>query len=1420
MGKAARMGDKIAHSNKLAGFLIGAAIGVAAGFAIFATVATGGVAAFLFAAVLSAGAAFIAEEAGKAIGDMVMGPPTGSIILGAPTVFVNNRMLGIAVTGMAACSREGSVPPIAQGSEIVFACNWNAAREGDKVQCDAKIIEGSDDVFIGGPQATLMEIDDGIPAWAEWLVIAAGFIGPGFFKGFAKLFAKGGARALMTGAKASLKGAVKAVAGSAKAMGRGLKNAAGKVGRFLGDPVDMATGDYVDLRTDILIPGVLPIELSRAHRSGLDARGSLGRRWTDSWSQHLRFDAEERAVHWVRDDTSEYAFPWPGPWGNGENTLAPTLRLELRGPEARIVDIVDGSWWLFPAPADGPVPIAALGDRHGNRIDFDRGTGGRLAAVRHSDGYHLAVETDDAGRLLAVDLVAEPVGGDMRPLRLVRYGYDDRGHLALVDGLTAGTFHYRTDADGRITRWADGGKTWTEIAYDHAGRVVETRSADGLHHDRFDYDAATRTSRILSTSGAVTTVRRDEDDRIVERIDPLGGVTRQEWTQTGRLAAVTDELGRRTEYAHDRFGNVTRVAYPDGSTEALLYDDQGRPTGFVDPAGARWALTYDAAGNLVSSADPVGGTSQYSYDGQGHLQSVLSSLGGGAPVTATQLIHDAAGRVSAVTGPTGATTLFERDRLGRVVAESDALGATTRYAYDARGNLAEATLADGVRVAMSYDGEGNLTALIDGRGAVTRYAYGAFDLLRETVDPEGGICRYEYDADQRLTAIVNPKGERTHLGYDLAGRLVEETDFAGGLTRYRRDAAGRVIERTDPDGSIRRYTYDDGDRLVEETAGDHVRRFAYDERGLPMAAVLDGQAVEWEHDALGRVVSETQGNAVIRSTYQGAGGRISVEAASAVTNFAYDPTGQLAAIGLGPGGALSFTHDLLGQETRRADPRGFALAQSWDSLGRLRSQRAGAGGYPLIDRRWSWDRASNPTAIQDSRWPTLHYAYDGRGQITHAAPGRPHGSRMVEAYVYDAARNLAGRQRVEPDAADHLAGGTPDKAGGLSWRGGRGWTLLPGGAVAEAGQTRHVWDRRGRLVEKRQEQSGFRPRVWRFHWDDLDRLVGVETPDRGRWLYVYDALDRRIEKRREGGGGTRYLWDGDTIVEEQPVDRAGRADPDQAVIWTYAPGSPVPVARRQGGRVWYVVTDQVGTPRELVTADGRLAWAAAYDTWGAVNENAKVAPDAATGPSQAFCPIRFPGQWHDDETGLHYNRHRIYDPETGQYLSPDPIGLEGGLRPHGYVDSPTTWTDPLGLAMCPLAWNRYLKGVENLTGRKVPAGQRKLLRDFIKNNDDAIYRRTAEETKKARGEFNKVKDDLIKEWEQKTKRRWPRYRKDMYSESGKLMRSKGDPFDAHHLVENSYGGPAKWWNIHPARFPNQHQGGIHGVGGPASVLFP
>ncbi|MDC9821183.1 RHS repeat-associated core domain-containing protein [Pectobacterium polonicum] len=124
-------------------------------------------------------------------------------------------------------------------------------------------------------------------------------------------------------------------------------------------------------------------------------------------------------------------------------------------------------------------------------------------------------------------------------------------------------------------------------------------------------------------------------------------------------------------------------------------------------------------------------------------------------------------------------------------------------------------------------------------------------------------------------------------------------------------------------------------------------------------------------------------------------------------------------------------------------------------------------------------------------------------------------------------------------------------------------------------------------------------------------------------------------------------------------------------------------AQGDSTQLHYIVTDLTGTARELCSEEGEVRWRGEQGLWGAHREERRPIPlrrylgDAAN--EEVYCELRYQGQLYDAETGLYYNRHRYYDAESGQYLSPDPIGLRGGLRPQGYVHNPLEWVDPLGL---------------------------------------------------------------------------------------------------------------------------------------------
>ncbi|TDB42522.1 hypothetical protein C5467_24000 [Photorhabdus khanii subsp. guanajuatensis] len=161
--------------------------------------------------------------------------------------------------------------------------------------------------------------------------------------------------------------------------------------------------------------------------------------------------------------------------------------------------------------------------------------------------------------------------------------------------------------------------------------------------------------------------------------------------------------------------------------------------------------------------------------------------------------------------------------------------------------------------------------------------------------------------------------------------------------------------------------------------------------------------------------------------------------------------------------------------------------------------------------------------------------------------------------------------------------------------------------------------------------------------------------------------------------GYDYLWSGDQLIEETPVYADGTVGYEQSIHWLYEPGKLTPSARYEQGQLHYVVSDHQGTVREICTEEGKVAWAGRLFTWG----EPEFWTVSARKEETVSCNIRFCGQYEDEESGLFYNRFRYYSPETGQYLSPDPLGLAGGVNPYGYVSNPVSFVDPFGLAGCP-----------------------------------------------------------------------------------------------------------------------------------------
>jgi RHS repeat-associated protein len=175
------------------------------------------------------------------------------------------------------------------------------------------------------------------------------------------------------------------------------------------------------------------------------------------------------------------------------------------------------------------------------------------------------------------------------------------------------------------------------------------------------------------------------------------------------------------------------------------------------------------------------------------------------------------------------------------------------------------------------------------------------------------------------------------------------------------------------------------------------------------------------------------------------------------------------------------------------------------------------------------------------------------------------------------------------------------------------------------------------------------------------------------WTASYDALCRRIRKTWRGQT-TRYYWDDFRLVAEVRHNGSLRVyvyeDHVALVPFMFVEYAGLD-AELASGRRYYIFTNQIGVPIRVQDDAGRTHWSARIDPYGLAHVDAV---------STLEMPLRFPGHYHDPESGLQYNRFRYFSPELGRYLQSDPAGLEGGINLYAYPAGPLTGADIDGLA--------------------------------------------------------------------------------------------------------------------------------------------
>ena len=923
--------------------------------------------------------------------------------------------------------------------------------------------------------------------------------------------------------------------------------------------------------------------------------------------------------------------------------------------------------------------------------------------------------------------------------RSTTYTYDTTGNRlsqSIVDTVTnqikttTWTYYSSGSAQGLVATETAPNGAITTMTYDTAGNPATVKNALN-QTTSYQHDGAGRVTREQAPNGLVTTYSYDGKGRLLT-LNRGGLISAYTYTPSGQLATSTQANGMQTSYTYDAAQRLTGWADNRGASGTYTLDNIGNRTAeqIKNSAGqVAWQTARSINSVNRVTNETVGTTGSTLANGMAYnANGDLVQETNGANQSTTYAL-DGLKRLAVITNAQNASAQLAYNALNSVVAASDFKGAVTSYDRDAAGNAKQTQSADAGLHSAQYDALGLPTSVTDALGqatSITRDLLGRPTLITYADDANSATARtttITYSNAGYASIITDPAAKTTYIR-DPLGRVTRKTQLltsgASSVVNYTYVAAGTVgagqlNSISYPNGGIVSYVYSNSGQLsglnwatsATATALPLISNITWSPLGQPLtwnwdfadpagttvplgtAAVATTQTANRSFDTAGRMTA----NEFASYTYDAAGrisqitqtltkptlaanGTVTTGAAATAApftqvpvtyNVTYDPVGRITAFtqtGTAtvstPVSSIAFTYDANGnrqtsvQSTTTVNKTGGTTAVpilTPSTQTTTRTYQIDPAGNKLLGFSQTMTQTGG-TANGASSTANVAYSYDANGALL--TDGLRH-------YAYDSEGRLA---------AASLGWSTPTGAGTT--------------ATTDDSITKYAHNSLAQRIFKtaplyavtNPEETAPQD-IWTTFTTFFESLWSPSTNPDGS----------TVQK-----AGMSYVYDEDGTLIAQTLTGGAQNSWGQSARYVYLPtaSGPMPVAAIYGTKHYAIQSDHLNTPRRLIQSDGQVAWQWAYSAFG--EEKPTIAKNrfANTKLNQSFGTttvaavtfnLRYPGQYFDQESNLHYNLNRSYSSTTGRYTQSDPIGLDGGWNRYSYVgQNPLSFTDPLGLA--------------------------------------------------------------------------------------------------------------------------------------------
>jgi RHS repeat-associated protein len=906
--------------------------------------------------------------------------------------------------------------------------------------------------------------------------------------------------------------------------------------------------------------------------------------------------------------------------------------------------------------------------------------------------------------------------------------------LATPDGHTA---HWTFNSAGDLATYTDGTGSQETITYDAQGRGLVVTVSDGKLTTAPSSGTRVTLNGKYDIAGALIAVQDGRGFWWTQTLNSVGEVTSQ-----------TDPLGNTSKTTYDLAGEVTDQFDPTGAHYHYVYNTRGWTVSETDPLGHTSYNSYDAVGNVTQFTDALTHSTNYTFDAVNELATVTSPMS-----HTTTLAYWADGLFKSVTDPmahvTSTSYNFSTKQITTTAAAGTSVAQTDTLTLDANGNVIADT--DGLSHTVTYtlNNVDQLTAITDPLSHVTSATVNALGDLKTLADANSHTATVTRDSLDRPVLVTDATSRTEKAVYDANDNVVSTLDGAGDLSQTVFDAAGEPVKLIDGDGNIVQQQFDAAGRVVALIDANNNRtQWQFDKAGNTIKEIEPNNAtVTWTYNADNQVTARAdQLGRSEQYTYNNDGlltSEVWKNASGTTVNtltYGYNADGQLTSAG-DNSGTYTFTLDALGRVTSQIDIWGLTLTFTWDAANNLTGVADSLGGTVtntfdaagrMTDKsftdtssnalsvHYTYDSADQLTGISrysDATETTLvgstSYSHDNAGRVTGITHKDSSGATVDSFnYTYNDAGLVAGESStLGPTTTD-----TYDRAGQLisdgtnTWsfdkegnRNSTGYSVTTGNELSSDGTWNYVYDNAGNTIQKTNISTGA---VWLYSYDNRNQLVEADHKPSSsgtidyKEVYTNDVFGNRIAQSAYPTGSgtptiTHFAFDpdgncwadrtsGGTLITRRLTD-----DELGAVF-----------ARIDGSGVNWLLGDLLNSVRDIASGTGSLIDHIDYGVWG--NKTSETHPTYGD-------RFGWTGAAFDSGTGLYLDHWRSYDPNTGRWLTQDPIGFSAGdANTYRYVgNTPPNARDPSGLdpVVDQLSYPDQLRLQSLLPNAQAPTGE-------------------------------------------------------------------------------------------------------------------